>query len=344
MVICNGDRIHRTGPGTHTAFADIPFQGRPGSACAADEIFPVTQHHFSVGADIQKQGGFLPLGQAGGQQAADDVPAQIVGGGGEAVNGPGNAKPQFPAPHQSRMLHHRAEGGMEQAEGIQSQQKVNHGGVTADDHGTDLLRKDSRLGADRIHKGIQGIHSNRLKLLAVLGIVLGVENPAEDFVTVGTLTVAHRILCQNAAGSKIHQPHHHCGTSQVHRSTITGQCGIPRLCPYNFPTACFFQHSDRKGFQPQNFIVFLHHRDGYLRFHSLCRQGIQAALDVICVVRIHILHGQASFLYPRVCHGYPSFPFSDGSMVAQNPPYSKERFFPALCVMTYPASCDKISA
>ena len=51
---------------------------------------------------------------------------------------------------------------MENAEGIQAQEEVNHGGVAADDHGADLVRVHARLAADVVQQGVQGVYGNGL--------------------------------------------------------------------------------------------------------------------------------------------------------------------------------------
>ena len=161
-AVPDGDGVHGSGSGPHAAAADAALQRRTRRACAADEIGVIAHHHFTVGADVQEQRRFLPLGQTRGQETADDIAAQIVGRSREAVDRPPDVKPQGGSAHQTRRRDDGPERRVENAEGIQAQEEVNHGGVAADDHGADLVRVHARLAADVVQQGVQGVYGNGL--------------------------------------------------------------------------------------------------------------------------------------------------------------------------------------
>ena len=120
-AVPDGDGVHGSGSGPHTAAADAALQRRTCRARAADKISVVAHHHFTVGADVQEQGGFFPLGQTRGQETADDIAAQIVGRSREAVDRPPDMETQGGTAHQTRRRDDGPEGRVKNAEGIQSQ-------------------------------------------------------------------------------------------------------------------------------------------------------------------------------------------------------------------------------
>ena len=66
--------------GLHAALADTALQCRPGCARPGDQEVFIAQHHLTIGANVDKEGGLFLFIKPGGQQAADDVAAQVVGG------------------------------------------------------------------------------------------------------------------------------------------------------------------------------------------------------------------------------------------------------------------------
>ena len=179
---------------------------------------------------------------------------------------------------------------------------MNHSRVAADDHGTDLVRVHARLAADVIQQGVQGVHGDGLQFFSMFGIVLCIENPAENLVTIGPLAVADRVLGQNAAGGEIHQPHNHGGTAQIHGGAVGTEGGITGFHAGHIPVAAIVNQRHGESLQAQRLVGRLHQLQRQTGVQAQGGKGIETALDVVGAVCVQVRHVQASFLYPRVLH------------------------------------------
>ena len=136
----------------------------------------------------------------------------------------------------------------------------------------------------------------------MFGIVLCIENPAEDLITVGPLAVADRVLGQDAAGGEIQQTHDHGSTAQIHGGAVGAEGGVAGFHPGHVPVAAIVDQCHGESLQTQRLIGRLHHFQRQMGVQAQGRKGVETALDVVGAVRVQVRHMQASFLYPRVLH------------------------------------------
>ena len=154
LSILQKHMVHGPLRSPHTAGDLGPLEGRPRGGGAGQRPIFITQHHFSVGADVDQQRQLLPLVKPGGHQAAHRVApyeARNIGknpdGAGDGQQPPRRKFPGLP------LLGHI--GGRDQRPGVNAQQQMVHGRIA--DHGPpgDLLRGDACLTGNLHRQGIQ---------------------------------------------------------------------------------------------------------------------------------------------------------------------------------------------
>ena len=149
--------IHSPRIRPHTRADDSALQGRASGSRPAQKEIPVANYQLSVCADVKKDADLILPVQARGRDPADNIPAQVIGFAGEAVDIPADGKAKLRTGQKAGMVGPNRVGGGEYAEGVHPQEEMDHRRVPGDHHLDTGGRRHSGLRFQKLQKLQDGL-------------------------------------------------------------------------------------------------------------------------------------------------------------------------------------------
>ena len=118
--------FHGSRRGAHTGVNDATLQSGTRGAGPTEQKAAVSDGELTVCSHIEEQGDFFFLINAGGKEAADDISAEIIGLAWHTVHIAGDWKIQIRSAEKSRRIGADGIGGLEDTEGVEANEKMNH--------------------------------------------------------------------------------------------------------------------------------------------------------------------------------------------------------------------------
>ena len=225
------------------------------------------------------------------QKPADDIPAHIIGRGRDDVKQPLKVQPHFMPPQKAGGRGNGGEGRGEYRPRIQSQKKMDHGGIAGQDHNRAAARVDPCAVRQLLQKHAEGLHSCVLQMRQVSRRFHGIGDPGEDIGAVGGLAVYGSFFTDDRTGIQVDQLHDHGGGAVVHRKAVMAGGGIACFHIRDHPVVFPVDQRDgdiescvpAKGIEPAQYLQ----REG----DRFIAEGIQRQPDPPVIADGYLLRG-----------------------------------------------------
>ena len=209
------------------------------------------------------------------QQTADNIATYIIGSSGNDVYQAFKVHPHLTAPQESGICGNRCIGRRKHGPGIQAQEKMDHGGITGNDHNGTFGRINPCTVGQLFQQPSKGFRSSFLQIRHMTFFLQSIGNPGQNIRSISRLPGDGGFFSDEGSGVQVHQLHHNGGGTIIHRKSIVIGSGVTGFHICNDPVKFPMYQSNRniKSRMPAQGIQFPQHlqREG----HRLIAQGIQ---------------------------------------------------------------------